>query len=161
MGLSPEADRLLIRTTAGWRLHPIMIMDGVLPFSHRVWKHDLRNTEASYIRLAHDSGDISRYAQAADSNDIGEAMAQLESALGLFLLEDHFKVLSKRQRRLGLCSYSEGRNPHHIDFARGGRFYSLNKTGSESGIYEFLQVAPPGSRCAGPRGAASLLRRRV
>ena len=83
-----EADRLLVSVTIGRRTSQIRVKDGelffLLPFSHRVWKYDTRTLEVSSIELAHDSGDISGYAQSADPNDISEAISRLESEWDLF-----------------------------------------------------------------------------
>lgn len=77
-------------------------------------------------------------------------MSQLEVELDLFLLDDHVAVMSnyERQWRLGLYTYAgelitKGEVSDHVDFESGGRFYSLEETGSEPELCEFREVVPP------------------
>ena len=150
-----EADRLLVSIQFGRRTRQIRVKDGMLyfllPLSHRVWRFDTRSGEVSHVSLSHDSPDISSHSESADPKVISEVMSRLEAELDLFLLEDHFAVLSNfRSRwRVGLYSYvgdliAKGEVPHHVDFESGGRFYSLKETESEPNIYEILDVEPLG-----------------
>lgn len=150
-----ESNMLLAPIRVGRRTSQIRVKDKVLyfllPFSHRLWRYDTQTAELSSIRLLNDSPDISAHTQTADFEIVGEVISQLESELDLFLLDDYIAVMSnyKSQWRLGLYSYdgevmAKGEVSRHVNFASGGRFYSLKETGSEPELYAFLEVVPPG-----------------